>query len=142
MALEIAVDHRKDDVRRAIMEFAIRQGYRANTPWYLDGLRVEARSEDSPAENWQTGTGWKHFLEVIGAYLADKPHHRIYVDIELERKRSRTVVSMEFGESRRSESIAMRIRAHLIDEASFLDKTPVVCPSCTAPVANMRASYC
>lgn len=141
MALEAAVDHSKDQVRRAIMQFAARRGCKVTTLWYAECLRIEADA-DVPAQHGRTDDGISGMLQMASTYFLDKPKHRAYVDVELSRKRGQTIAAISFGEHPRSSSIGAMLEAFLMDDAAYETKTPAACPSCTAPVVNLRATYC
>lgn len=142
MALEIALDRSKDHVRRAIMQFAARQGCRVTTPWYLDGFRIEQNGAPAPAEADTIGGTARGILNAAGRLLTDKPKGRVYVDVELSRRRGQTIVLMKFGENATSASIGHALNAYLLDDAAFVTKAPPVCPKCMTPVSNVRASFC
>jgi len=142
VALEAAVDHSKDHVRRAIMQFAARRGCKVTTPWYAECLRVEAESDDPAAQFGSVEDGISGMLQMASTYLLDKPKHRAYVDVELSRKRGRTIVAITFGKHPRSSVLGATLEAFLMDDAAYETKTPAACPSCTTPVVNLRATYC
>lgn len=142
MALEVAVEHSKDQVRRAIMQFAARRGCKVTTPWYAECLRIEADAEMPRVANGDFDDGISGVLQAASTYLLDKPKHRAYIDVELSRKRGQTIVAISFGEHPRSSSIGAMLEAFLRDDAAYVIKTPAACPSCTAPVVNLRASFC
>lgn len=142
MALEAAVDHSKDQVRRAIMQFAARRGCKVTTPWYAECLRVEAESDVPAAHYGGVEDGISGMLQMASTYFLDKPKHRAYVDVELSRKRGRTIVAITFGKHPRSSALGATLEAFLMDDAAYETKTPAACPSCTTPVVNLRATYC
>lgn len=141
MALEAAVDHSKDQVRRAIMQFAARRGCKVTTPWYAECLRIEADA-DAPAQHGGSEDGISGMLQMASTYFLDKPKHRAYIDVELSRKRGQTIAAITFGEHPRSSSLGAMLEAFLMDDAAYETKTPAACPSCAAPVVNLRATYC
>jgi ribosomal protein L37AE/L43A len=142
VALEAAVDHSKDQVRRAIMQFAARRGCKVTTPWYAECLRIEAESEAAPGLHRGVDDGISGMLQMASTYFLDKPKHRAYVDVELSRKRGQTIAAISFGEHPRSSSLGAMLEAFLMDDAAYETKTPAACPSCTTPVVNLRATYC
>lgn len=142
MALEIALDRGKDHVRRAIMQFAARQGCRVTTPWYLDGFRIEQNGTPALAEADTVGGTARGILNAAGRLFTDKPKGRVYVDVELSRRRGQTIVAMKFGENPLAASIGHALNAYLLDDAVFVTNAPPVCPKCMTPVSNVRASFC
>lgn len=124
------------------MQFAARRGCKVTTPWYAECLRIEADSGSPPVPRGGIDDGFTSMLNAASTYLLDKPKHRAYIDVELSRKRGRTIVAMSFGENPRSASLGAMLEAFLLDEAAYATQTPAACPNCTTPVVNLRSTYC
>lgn len=142
MALEFAIDRPKDVVRRAIFQFAARRAFRVSEPWYLDGLRVESASDAPRRPADEPADVLSGMLDAAAALLRDRPRNRVYVDVELRRKRGQTIVSLKFGDLGAGAALGSALQAFLHDDAVYDARCPVVCEHCTTPVVNVRANYC
>ena len=140
MAIELTIDHSKSDAQEAITQFAARRRYQLSHPWYLDGLRIEDTSragENIPPKS-ESGHGFWAGLASLFHVPAPGPR----VDIELKRRKGRTVVSLSLGGHHESVHLAYALRAYLSDDRAFTCECPPLCPACSALVRNVTANYC
>jgi len=140
MSIELTIDRSKTDAQEAITQFAARRGFRLSNPWYLDGLRIEdigRAGENLPARP-EAGRGFWAGLAALFSMPAPGPR----IDLELKRRRGRTVVKMSFGDHHDSVHLAYALRSYLSEERAFTCECPPLCPSCSALVRNLTANYC
>jgi hypothetical protein len=143
MSFDIAIDREKDDVRRAVMQFAARRGYHLSQPWYMEGWRIEMTPQAGPPtiplDQQDTLSG---MLDAATSFFGDKPKNRTYVDVELSRKKGRTIVQMTPGKHPLSTQLVYTLEAYLADAGAYETKCPPICSRCTTPVLNVRANFC
>lgn len=140
MAIEVTLDRGKSETQEAIAQFAARRGYQLTHPWYLDGLRIEdvGRKGENLKPRPAPGDGfWRRI-----ATLLSSPAPGPRVDIELKRRKGRTIVSMSLGDHHDSVHLGYTLRSYLADERSFICECPPLCPACTSVVRNPVANYC
>lgn len=144
MSLELVIDRGKDDARRATMQFAARRGFHVTEPWHLDGLRLEALASHDLAAPPSPGDSddLDGLIGGIASFFGDGGKQRVYLDVEFRRDRQRTVVHMKSGKHAAGMKIAYALHGFLMDEAAYEPAGPPVCPTCTTPVVNLRASFC
>jgi len=139
MAIKIPVPRSREDVHAALLQFAARRGYTVSNPWWLDGIRIEdmrgqsAVSPSAPPEGF-----WAWLSSRFSVALPPR------VDIEISRKRSRTILSLSVARTVQSAHLAYALQAYLKDAAVYELPTPVACPNktCAASITNLRALFC
>jgi ribosomal protein S27AE len=138
VSLEVSVNRSKGDVRDAIMQFAARKGFRATNPWYIEGIRIEDMRR--VGENMPKVRPKGYWAAVVYWLTAPEPGPR--VDIELKRRRGRTIAVLKLGAHNDSVHLAYALRSYLSDERAFELTLPPICPRCSASVTNFMATYC
>ncbi|MBK8270004.1 MAG: hypothetical protein IPK83_17580 [Planctomycetes bacterium] len=129
--LEIFIQHSKEDVESAIVQFVARRSYRLTKPWYLEGLRIEAPQLDK--DGYANRGFW--------AGMFDSPSTP-RIDVEPKRRRSGARVRIVIANTPESTRLAYELHAYLLDERSYERTIPPICPRCSSPIANITARYC
>ncbi|MCA9254541.1 MAG: hypothetical protein KDA33_02840 [Phycisphaerales bacterium] len=130
--IEVTIQHSRDDIREAIVQFCARRGYRLTNPWYLEGVRIEIPNRIREAI--EKRGFWATVMDV-------QTVPRIDVDVKRRRARS-SRVKISVGDHADSVRLAYELQAYLNDDRAYEPECPPVCPSCGSNVANPMARYC
>ncbi|HPF37112.1 MAG TPA: hypothetical protein P5081_00295 [Phycisphaerae bacterium] len=130
--IEVTIQHSKDDIREAIVQFCARRGYRLTNPWYLEGVRIEIPNRIREA------------IEKRGFWATVMDVQTVpRVDVDVKRRRARSSrVKISVGDHADSVRLAYELQAYLNDDRAYEPECPPVCPSCGSNVANPMARYC
>lgn len=129
--LDILVQRGRDDVHRAIVQFAARRSYRLSKPWYIEGIRIEAPQRPL------AGAGNRGFW----AALSDAPQVP-RIEVELKRRNRKTRLKINVSNHPESTKLAYELHTYLLDDRAYDPECPAVCPGCGAAVVNVIARYC
>ncbi len=144
MGLTVSVNRKKADVREAILQFAARRSYRLSYPWYLDGARIEDRRSRDAERRPHSQRRWQSIPERVSQGVwrlldFDAPPR---IEVAVRPRLGRTDVRITLGSHPASVEMAYALRAYLSNNRAYECLCPPMCPTCTAPVANVMARYC